>query len=120
VETDCAAERAAGFITESPAKLQRIADAFAFHLGVRPAAPARCNAPWVSAVVETDGTVRPCFFHAPIGRWQVAGGAGTDTLLEVVRGARATSFREELDVATNPICLRCTCRLNLEISPAAG
>jgi hypothetical protein len=27
----------------------------------------RCNAPWVSAVVETDGAVRPCFFQQAIG-----------------------------------------------------
>ena len=26
-----------------------------------------CNAPWVSTVVEADGDVRPCFFHAPLG-----------------------------------------------------
>ncbi len=26
-----------------------------------------CDAPWVSAVVEANGDVRPCFFHAVIG-----------------------------------------------------
>ncbi|MGH8244863.1 MAG: radical SAM protein, partial [Gammaproteobacteria bacterium] len=56
-----------GFVLETPEKLQRIIHHFRAHLGmVDPVSP-RCNAPWVSAVVESDGTVRPCFFHEPIG-----------------------------------------------------
>jgi radical SAM protein with 4Fe4S-binding SPASM domain len=117
LEVECAAEREGGFIAESSAKLCRIADAFAVHLGARAAAPARCNAPWVSAVVEVDGTVRPCFFHESVGQWKGAHGAGDPGLLDVVRSERATSFREQLDVATNPICQRCTCRLNLDATP---
>ena len=27
----------------------------------------RCNAPWVSAVIEASGDVRPCFFHPVLG-----------------------------------------------------
>ena len=27
----------------------------------------KCNAPWVSTVMEADGTVRPCFFHEAYG-----------------------------------------------------
>ena len=26
-----------------------------------------CNAPWMSAVIEADGSVRPCFFHQSVG-----------------------------------------------------
>ncbi|MEO5998836.1 MAG: SPASM domain-containing protein [Chitinophagaceae bacterium] len=26
----------------------------------------KCNAPWVSTVIEADGTVTPCFFHEAI------------------------------------------------------
>ena len=26
-----------------------------------------CDAPWWSSVVEADGSLRPCFFHAPVG-----------------------------------------------------
>src|SRR6267142_1630206 len=52
---------------ESPEKLRRIAGRFRESLGLaRPESPV-CNAPWTSAVVETDGTVRPCFFHQPVG-----------------------------------------------------
>ena len=56
-----------GFVLENPDKLRRIVHHFRAHLGLaEPVAP-RCNAPWVSAVIESDGTVRPCFFHEPIG-----------------------------------------------------
>ncbi len=95
------------FVVESPEKLRRIVDHFRAHLGLRhPVAPL-CNAPWVSAVLESDGVVRPCFFHPPIGT--VADGA---TLAEVLNSPAAVSFRRNLDVATNNVCRRCVCSLN--------
>ena len=94
-----------GFVLESPEKLRRIVHHFRAHLGlVEPVAP-RCNAPWVSAVVESDGTVRPCFFHGPIGSVAV------ESLSQVLSGRRALEFRRSLDVASNPICRRCVCSL---------
>jgi MoaA/NifB/PqqE/SkfB family radical SAM enzyme len=95
-----------GFVLESREKLRRIVSHFRAHLGLcEPVAP-HCNAPWVSAVVEADGTVRPCFFHAPIGS------AREQNLLQVLNGSEAIRFRENLDVATNPTCRRCVCSLN--------
>lgn len=100
-----------GFVAESPEKLRKIARHFRAHLGcVEPVAPL-CNAPWVSAFVEADGTVRPCFFHAPIGRID-----GQTTLAQVVNGAEAIAFRAGLDVASNPTCRRCVCSLNFPIA----
>ncbi len=96
-----------GFVAESPEKLRRIVDHFRAHLGLQPGVAPRCNAPWVSAVLESDGVLRPCFFHRPIGT--VANGA---TLLEVLNGPEAVNFRRNLDVATNTICQRCVCSLN--------
>jgi len=94
-----------GFILESPEKLRRIVRHFKAHLGlVEPVAP-RCNAPWVSAVLESDGTVRPCFFHEPIGN------VTTQSLIEVLNSPRAVEFRESLQIAENPICRRCVCSL---------
>jgi MoaA/NifB/PqqE/SkfB family radical SAM enzyme len=96
-----------GFVVESPEKLRRIVDHFRAHLQLQlPVAP-RCNAPWVSAVLESDGVVRPCFFHRPIGT--VGQGA---SLLEVLNGPEAIRFRQGLDVATNAVCRRCVCSLN--------
>lgn len=95
-----------GFVAESAEKLRRIPQHFRAQLGLaRPEAP-RCNAPWVSAVVEANGTVRPCFFHRPIGSLK------SHTLLQVLNSFEAQQFRASLDVATNPICGRCVCSLN--------
>jgi len=94
------------YIVESPEKLRRIARRFREHLGdCAPVAP-MCNAPWVSAVIEVDGTVRPCFFHEKIGN--LAG----KTLEQVINGEEARRFRTTLDVETNPICQKCVCSLN--------
>jgi MoaA/NifB/PqqE/SkfB family radical SAM enzyme len=106
-EIECliAAYPADGFILETPAKLRRIAAHFRAHYGLEPHTAPRCNAPWVSAVVEANGDVRPCFFHAPVGNVARAG------LMEVLNGPRAVAFREGLDVASNPICRQCVCSL---------
>ena len=64
-----------------------------------------CNAPWVSVVVEANGAVRPCFFHEPVGNIREA------PLASIV-GANLRRFREALDVAANPVCVRCVCSLN--------
>jgi Fe-coproporphyrin III synthase len=96
-----------GFLRETRQKLDRIALHFRAHLGLRePVAPA-CNAPWVSAVIESDGTVRPCFFHRPIGK------LNGQSLFRVLNSTEALDFRSRLDVGTNPVCRRCVCSLNL-------
>ena len=98
------------FVLESDAKLRRIVNHFACARGAGQNSAPLCNAPWVSTVMEADGTVRPCFFQQPIGR------VTTDrTLFDVVNGPAATWFRATLDVATNPICRRCVCSLNMPL-----
>lgn len=96
-----------GFVVESAEKLRRIVLHFRAHLGqLAPVAP-RCNAPWVSAVVEADGTVRPCFFHRAVGNIH------EKALMEIVNGEAAMEFRRRLDIANNSICQRCVCSLYL-------
>jgi len=97
-----------GFVRESPEKLRRIVRHFRAHVGQAEAAAPRCNAPWVSSVIEADGTVRPCFFHAPYGNIR------RRPLAEVLNGSPALEFRGSLDVSTNPVCRRCVCSLYLE------
>ena len=99
-------EFAAGFIAESPGKLRRIVRHFRSQLGLEFSESPICNAPWVSAVVEVDGAVRPCFFHAPIGNLHGS------TLEAVINGAKARQFRQNLDIPNNPICRNCVCSLN--------
>jgi MoaA/NifB/PqqE/SkfB family radical SAM enzyme len=94
------------FIVEPAAKLRRIARRFREHLGhLTPHAPT-CNAPWVSAVIEVDGSVRPCFFHRSIGNINSA------ALEEVINGEAAQEFRESLDMDNDATCRRCVCSLN--------
>jgi MoaA/NifB/PqqE/SkfB family radical SAM enzyme len=98
---------ASGFVRESPEKLERIVRHYRARLGLCPPAAPPCNAPWVSAVIESDGSVRPCFFHETIGNLRGR------SLNEVVNGPEALEFRQHLDVSANPICQRCVCSLNL-------
>jgi Fe-coproporphyrin III synthase len=95
-----------GFIRESLEKLERIPEHFRAHLGLAEFQAPSCNAPWVSAVIEADGTVRPCFFHQPIGR------VNGRTLLQVLNGPEALAFRSSLTVANNSVCQKCVCSLS--------
>lgn len=97
---------ASGFIVESAEKLRRIVLHFRAHLGeVAPVAP-KCNAPWVSAVIEADGAVRPCFFHPPLGNIR------DKPIVDILNGPEAIHFRQQLDIPTNAICQRCVCSLH--------
>jgi MoaA/NifB/PqqE/SkfB family radical SAM enzyme len=109
---DCREKIESGFICEKPEKLRRIIDHFRAHLGTRSAVAPRCNAPWVSAVIESDGTVRPCFFHRSIGN--IRG----DPLTRVLNSESALDFRRRLDIPRNPICRQCVCSLFLEVEDA--
>jgi MoaA/NifB/PqqE/SkfB family radical SAM enzyme len=98
-----------GFIAESPAKLRRIARHYRAQLSLdKPTAPI-CNAPWTSAVVESDGAVRPCFFHPPFGN------INDHSLEQVLNSTAALEFRENLDMDSNPTCRRCVCSLNYTV-----
>ena len=94
-----------GFVVEDAEKLRRIPLRFRSRLGQIPAMAPRCNAPWVSAVVESDGTVRPCFFHRPIGNIH------EHPLADVVNSDEALNFRRNLDISRDPVCRNCVCSL---------
>jgi Fe-coproporphyrin III synthase len=96
-----------GYIAESAEKLRRIALHFRAYLRQSAPVAPRCNAPWVSAVIESDGTVRPCFFHRSLGNIHRA------PLLEILNGPEALEFRRGLDIPNNPVCQRCVCSLYL-------
>ena len=96
-----------GFLAESREKLRTLV-AHARALAGKGSAPRQpCDAPWVSAAIEPDGQVRPCFFHPPFG--SLADGP----LDELLRSPAAVAFRRRLDVDRDPVCQRCTCRLRL-------
>ena len=106
------AEMESGFVVETPAKLRRIVQHFRAHVGQAENVAPRCNAPWVSAVIEASGDVRPCFFHP------VQGNIHRQALTDIVNSPEALSFRTNLDVASNEICKRCVCSLYLPLQDA--
>jgi Fe-coproporphyrin III synthase len=101
------ADFASGFIAEEPAKLRRLPRYYAALAGDGDLPPVKCNAPWVSTVVEADGTVRPCFFHRALGNLHER------PLGSILNSKEAIVFRRSLDVRTNPICRRCVCTLHV-------
>jgi len=100
------------FIAESPEKIQKIYFYYSALHGINSFPYKKCNAPWVSTVIEADGSVRPCFFHLPIGNIK------TDSLSDILNSNEAKQFRKTLDIDTNSTCVKCVCYLNL--SPAAN
>ena len=98
---------ASGFIAETPEKLRRLPRYFAALNGDGDFPPTRCNAPWVSTVVEADGTVRPCFFHDPLGNIH------EQSLETILNAEAAQAFRRRLDVTRDAICRKCVCTLHL-------
>ncbi len=100
-----------GFMAESPKKIQDIYQYYAAFYGLNEFPFKKCNAPWVSTVIEADGSVRPCFFHEAIGNIRDA------SLDQLLNSPEAISFRKGLNTHTNSTCAKCVCTLNL--SPLA-
>ena len=95
------------FIAESPEKLRNIYNYYAAFYGLNPFPYKKCNAPWVSTVVEADGTVRPCFFHPPLGNIR------EQSLENILNSDESVRFRKELDIDKDDTCVKCVCYLNL-------
>jgi len=95
------------FIAESPQKFKKFYDYYAAFHDLCEFPSIRCNAPWVSVVIEADGSVRPCFFHA------LSGNIKEVSLNQIINSGSSVSFRKNLDVKTNSICEKCVCSLNL-------
>lgn len=109
LERTCAADFASGYIAESPQKLRRrLYQYFAALLGQADFFPNNCNAPWVSTVIEADGTVRPCFFQPPLGNIHQAG-----SLDAILNSPEAIRWRQRLDTHRDAICRMCVCTLSL-------
>ena len=95
------------FIAESPDKIRRFYNYYAAYYNKTKFPEMSCNAPWVSAVIESDGRVRPCFFHESMGNIR------ENSLLEILNSDKSVSFRKNLNVKTNSVCEKCVCYLNL-------
>jgi MoaA/NifB/PqqE/SkfB family radical SAM enzyme len=96
-----------GFIAESRAKIRDIYHYYAAFYGLNTFPFKKCNAPWVSTVVEADGAVRPCFFMDTIGNIR------DKSLNDILNSDEAIAFRRSLDTSANSTCVKCVCSLNL-------
>jgi len=92
---------AGGFVLEDAAGLRRIARHLAASAGGGRFERPPCDAPWWSSVVEADGLVRPCFFHAAVG----------DAREGLGRVRSSPAYRSALArvAAPNETCSRCVC-----------
>lgn len=100
------------FIAESPEKLKKIYLYYAACHGDNEFPYKKCNAPWVSTVIEADGSLRPCFFHKSFGNIK------TESLENILNSSAAVHFRKNLDINEDETCKKCVCYLNLQ--PAAA
>ena len=100
---------ASGYIAETPQKLRdRLHRYYAALLGRNDYPAVSCNAPWVSAFIESDGEVRPCFFQPSLGNLRKAG-----SLLSILNSPEAIRWRRRLDTRSDEICRKCVCSLQL-------
>jgi MoaA/NifB/PqqE/SkfB family radical SAM enzyme len=109
LEQENAADFASGYIAEPALKLRRrLHQYYTALLGEAEFFPNNCNAPWVSSVIEADGTVRPCFFQPALGNINQAG-----SLVAILNSPDALSWRRGLDTHRDAICRKCVCTLSL-------
>jgi Fe-coproporphyrin III synthase len=102
-------EYRSGFIAERPEKIRSLARYYKALNGRDEFATTVCNAPWVSAVIESDGRVMPCFFH------EAYGNIYDDDFMDIINSQKAIQFRKQLNVKTDAICKKCVCSLRLGI-----
>jgi len=102
-----AAEFASGFVAETPARMRDLAAYYRAANGKGAFPRVACNAPWVSSVIEADGTVRPCFFHRSLGNIHERG------IADILNSPDAIRFRRGLDVRSDPVCRRCVCTFSM-------
>lgn len=105
--SDYKADFQKGFIVESPEKIGKIHTYYAALNGLCDFPYKKCNAPWVSTVIEADGNVRSCFFHPVIGNIR------SSSLDKILNHQSVISFRRTLNTLSNDVCKKCVCSLYL-------
>lgn len=96
-----------GRIVESPKKLRALYNYFAAVNGLIPFSGPPCNAPHVSAVIEVDGKLRPCFFlpaGPKVGELSLSTAINHPHMLGLRRAFRSGKLKE---------CERCVCPLDM-------
>jgi Fe-coproporphyrin III synthase len=99
------------FVAESPKKMRKLTQYYKATNGLAKFPEVKCNAPWVSAVLESDKSVSPCFFLPTYGSI-----GNEKSFQSIVNAVEAIQFRKTLDVKSNPTCQKCVCSLNLGLA----
>jgi Fe-coproporphyrin III synthase len=107
VERDYETAFTSGRMAESPAKLRRMVDYFAALLGQGVFPSVRCNTPHISAVIEVDGSLRPCYFLPKMGKIT----AEAVPLHRAINTPDALDLRRAYHQGKRPECARCVCPL---------
>lgn len=94
------------YVAESAEKLRRLPRYYAALIGKGDLPSVECNAPWMSVVVEADGTVRPCYFHRRVGNLR-------EKSLTAILNQEMVAFRRGLQVDNNETCRKCVCTLKV-------
>ncbi len=102
-ERDFDEEFRRGYIAESPDKLRLLHGYFSALLGLQEFPRVRCNAPRFSAVIETDGSVKPCFFLPR------AAGLADSPLPAALNVPSFRDLRRQQRLGVRPECTRCVC-----------
>ena len=110
--TDYAEDYKNSFIAESPEKHKRRLYQYFLGLhGLNEFAQIYCNAPWFSAIIESNGDVRTCFFTDVVGNVFFDGG-----LRNVLNSDAAINLRKSISANELNQCTKCVSTLNYQES----
>jgi len=105
IETRFADDFASHRIAESPEKLRKMVSYFNALYGKADFPAVRCNAPHLSAVIEVDGSLRPCYFLPTMGRLK------GERLADAINSEAALDLRRAYRQGERAECERCVCPL---------
>ena len=102
---------ASGRIAESPAKLRKMLGYFGAVLHQDTFPQVRCNAPHLSAIIEVDGTLRPCYFLPAMGKVKSSPQGEPVPLHEAINTPEALDLRRAYRQGERAECQSCVCPL---------
>ncbi len=98
-----------GFISESPEKLHKLASYYSALLGKNEFPQVLCNAPNVSAVIQSNGEILPCFFLPEYGNIR------STPIEETLNSPSIQTTRTQVKNCELERCKTCVC--SLYVSP---
>jgi len=91
-----------GFITGGTKSLDSLLESFESLADTTAPVERKCTVPWNALTIEATGLVKPCPFHESVGNIRKT------PLSEILNSETALAFRQDLDVASDPVCRGCS------------